>query len=64
MGYSPQGRRESDTTERLHFTSLGHKGEVLMNGITAFIKGTFESSLSLFLLYEGFMPQKLKFVLF
>ena len=21
MGYSPQGRKESDTTERLHFTS-------------------------------------------
>ena len=22
MGYSPQGRKESDTTERLHFHSL------------------------------------------
>ena len=22
MGYSPRGRKESDTTERLHFTSL------------------------------------------
>ena len=22
MGYSPWGRKESDTTERLHFTSL------------------------------------------
>ena len=22
MGYSPQGRKESDTTERFHFTSL------------------------------------------
>ena len=22
MGYSPSGRKESDTTERLHFTSL------------------------------------------
>ena len=22
MGYSPQGRKESDTTEQLHFTSL------------------------------------------
>ena len=23
MGYSPQGRKESDTTERLHFLSFG-----------------------------------------
>ena len=25
MGYSPQGCKESDTTERLHFTSLHFK---------------------------------------
>ena len=31
VGYSPWGRKESDTTEQLHFTYLGHKGEVLMN---------------------------------
>ena len=31
---------------------LGHKGEVLMNGITALTKGTFEA-LSFFLLCEG-----------
>ena len=26
VGYSPQGRKESDTTERLHFTSLHFPG--------------------------------------
>ena len=33
MGYSPQGRKESDTTERLHFTSLrkgrGTRGQIV-----------------------------------
>ena len=31
MGYSPWGRRESDTTERLHFTSL-HLGIRMASG--------------------------------
>ena len=26
VGYSPRGRKESDTTELLHFTSLENKG--------------------------------------
>ena len=28
MGYSPWGRKESDMTERLHFTSLHREREV------------------------------------
>ena len=34
VGYSPWGRKESDTTERLHFTSLCHKGEKKKNTLT------------------------------
>ena len=30
MGYSPWGRKESDTTERLHFASLAHRAYFLL----------------------------------
>ena len=31
MGYSPWGRKESDTTEPLHFTSLHFKDWIVKN---------------------------------
>ena len=31
MGYSPRGRKESDTAERLHFTSPVFKVKILVS---------------------------------
>ena len=31
VGYSPQGRKESDTTERLHFQHVYVKPKILIN---------------------------------
>ena len=37
VGYSPWGRKESDTTERLHFTLLCKSFEVSLDPITLFL---------------------------
>ena len=44
MDYSPWGRKESDTTERLHFVSLSPPDTPLGNIILAIIPLSFASS--------------------